>query len=223
MGKTFQFRNSIICNAVFKPKNRSNISKLKCSFNHITVLQKLSKCEVKAAQCGNVTICMPLRFDVKSNFYAFKLSKMSFLALLEVVNFDFSNFEQFFNSKFTQFQNSESLKLVKMTFLDCFNSPKLDFTYNLSDGKIIKFQQSQALTSHFESFLSIVQYLPMKASPVPPAAALSSFSRLQFLSWLEILLKTCELIKPVYSSTVMSSAVLLGQKLVVERMIATSL
>ena len=65
--------------------------------------------------------------------------------------------------------------------------------------------------------------ITIKAKPVPPAAALSSFSRLQFLSWLEILLKTCELIKPVYSSTVMSSAVLLGQKLVVERMIATSL
>ena len=40
-----------------------------------------------------------------------------------------------------------------MTFLDCLNSPKFDFTQNLSGGKIIKFQQSQALTSHFESFL----------------------------------------------------------------------
>ena len=43
-----------------------------------------------------------------------------------------------------------------MTFLDCFNSPKFDFTQNQSGGKIIKFQQSQALTSHFESFWSIV-------------------------------------------------------------------
>jgi len=44
-----------------------------------------------------------------------------------------------------------------MTFLDCLNSPKCDFTQNRSGGKIIKFQQSQALTSHFESFWSIVK------------------------------------------------------------------
>ena len=43
-----------------------------------------------------------------------------------------------------------------MTFLDRLNSPKFDFTQNQSDGKIIKYQQSQALTSHFESFWSIV-------------------------------------------------------------------
>ena len=40
-----------------------------------------------------------------------------------------------------------------MTFLDRLNSPKFDLTRNRSDGKIIKFQQSQALTSHFEKFL----------------------------------------------------------------------
>ena len=45
-----------------------------------------------------------------------------------------------------------------MTFLDRLNSPKLDFTSNQSGDKIIKYQQSQALTSHFESFWSIVQY-----------------------------------------------------------------
>ena len=53
-----------------------------------------------------------------------------------------------------------------MIFLDRLNSLKFDFTQNLSDGKIIKFQQSQALTSHFESFWSIVQlksvFLPYK-------------------------------------------------------------
>ena len=46
--------------------------------------------------------------------------------------------------------------MPKMTFLDCLNSPKIDFTYNQTDGEMIKFQQSQALTSHFESFWSIV-------------------------------------------------------------------
>ena len=46
-----------------------------------------------------------------------------------------------------------------MTFLDRLNSPKFDFTQNRSGGKIIKFQQIQALTSHFESFWSIVDCL----------------------------------------------------------------
>ena len=53
---------------------------LKVSFfqnsNYVcTMLQKLSKCEVKAARCGNFTICLPLRFYVKSNFGEFKQSK----------------------------------------------------------------------------------------------------------------------------------------------------
>ena len=38
-----------------------------------------------------------------------------------------------------------------MTFFDCLNLPKFDFTQNQSGGKMIQFQQSQALTSHFES------------------------------------------------------------------------
>ena len=45
-----------------------------------------------------------------------------------------------------------------MTFLGRLNSPKFDFLQNLSGGKMIKFQQSQALTSHFKSFWSIVCY-----------------------------------------------------------------
>ena len=47
-----------------------------------------------------------------------------------------------------------------MTFLDCLNYPKCDFMQNRSGGKIIKFQQSQTLTSHFEIFWSIVQKFP---------------------------------------------------------------
>ena len=45
-----------------------------------------------------------------------------------------------------------------MTFLDRLNLPKFDFTQNRSGSKIIKFQQSQAVTSHFEIFWSIVQF-----------------------------------------------------------------
>ena len=43
-----------------------------------------------------------------------------------------------------------------MTFLDCLNLPNFDFTQKHSGGKTIQFQQSQALTSHFESFWTIV-------------------------------------------------------------------
>ena len=46
------------------------------------------------------------------------------------------------------------------------NLPKFDFTQNRGDSKIIKFQQSQALSSHFESFWSIVYSDPNKKSPV---------------------------------------------------------
>ena len=50
-----------------------------------------------------------------------------------------------------------------MTFLHRFISPKLDFTQNLSGGKMIKIQQSQALTSHFESFWSIVYQVDLSS------------------------------------------------------------
>ena len=43
-----------------------------------------------------------------------------------------------------------------MAFLDHLNLLKSNFTQNWSSSKIIKFQQSQAFTSHFESFWSIV-------------------------------------------------------------------
>ena len=43
--------------------------------------------------------------------------KMSFLAILEVLNFDFSQFEQLSSPKFTKIQSSGSLKWPKMTFL----------------------------------------------------------------------------------------------------------
>ena len=39
---------------------------------------------------------------------------------------------------------------------DIFGPFEIDFTQNRRGGKIIKFQQSQALTSHFECFWIIV-------------------------------------------------------------------
>ena len=50
------------------------------------------------------------------------------MAILKGLNFDFSKFEQLSRPKFTKIQNSESLKLPKMTFLDHLNAPKFDFT-----------------------------------------------------------------------------------------------
>ena len=74
------------------------------------------------------------------------------MAILEFLNLDFSQFEQLSSLKFTKIQSSESLKLPQMTFLYRLNLPKFDFTQNHIGGKIIKFQQSQDSTSHFESF-----------------------------------------------------------------------
>ena len=42
--------------------------------------------------CWNLTILLPLRFYMKSNVGEFKRSKKSFLAILEVPNFDFRKF-----------------------------------------------------------------------------------------------------------------------------------
>ena len=52
-------------------------------------------------------------------------SNILFLAILEVLNFDFSKFEQLPSPKFTKIQSSEFPKLPKMTFLYSLNSPKL--------------------------------------------------------------------------------------------------
>ena len=64
---------------------------------------------------------------MKSNFGDSNGPKMSFLAILEVLKFDFSKFELLSSPKFTKTQNTESLELPKVTFLDCLNSPKFDF------------------------------------------------------------------------------------------------
>ena len=65
--------------------------------------------------------------------------------LVNLSNFQVPNLQKF------KFQ-----KITKMTFWDRLNLPKFDFTNNWSDGEIVKYQQSRALTSHFESFWSIV-------------------------------------------------------------------
>jgi len=54
--------------------------------------------------------------------------KMSLLAILEVLNFDFSKCEPLSIPKFAKIQNLQFLELPKMTFLDRLKSPKFDFT-----------------------------------------------------------------------------------------------
>ena len=83
-----------------------------------TMLQKLSKCEVKAWLCWYLINLPPLWFCVKSNFGEFKRSKNVILGILKALNFDFSTFEQLSSPKFTKIKSSESLNLPKMAFLD---------------------------------------------------------------------------------------------------------
>ena len=85
--------------------------------NYSTMLQKLLKCEVKAWLCWILIILQPLRFCVKSNFGQFKQSK----------NVIFGNLTRS-SPKFTKIQSAKSLKLPKVTFLDCLNLLKFDFT-----------------------------------------------------------------------------------------------
>ena len=73
------------------------------------MLQKLSKCEVKAARCENFAICRPLRFCVESNFGEFKYTKIVFLAFSEPLNFDFMKFEPLFKSQNVPKYKFESL------------------------------------------------------------------------------------------------------------------
>ena len=53
-----------------------------------------------------------------------------------------------------------------MAFLARLNLLKFDFMLDRIDGNMIKFQQSQALTSHFESFWSIVIWLNFKQKKI---------------------------------------------------------
>ena len=89
------------------------------------MLQKFSNYEVKAASCGNLTILLPLRFYVKLNFCEFKRQKKSFLALLEVLNLDFSKFEPFLKSLIYQNSKLRVSEIVKMAFFDIQIMPKL--------------------------------------------------------------------------------------------------
>ena len=118
------------------------------------MLQKLSKCEVKASLCGNFSICLPFRFYVKSNSGKFKRLTISFSTLLEALNFNFSKFEPFFKSQICKnwkLRGSEVVKTAFLRFKFC-----QDWFYAKLGGKWIL--ELWRFTSHFESFWSIVEW-----------------------------------------------------------------
>ena len=105
------------------------------------MLQKLWKCEV----------LRPTVWKFK-NLIATQFYEKLILGKLESQKCYFYNFRHsefwYGNWKMAQiyqYPNSEPLKLPKMTFFDCLNLPKFDFTQNRSGCKMIELQRSQAL------------------------------------------------------------------------------
>ena len=64
--------------------------------------------------------------------------KMSFLAIIEVLNFVFSKFGQLPSHKFAKIQSSEFLKLQQITFLDRWISRKIWVALKLSNFDKVK-------------------------------------------------------------------------------------
>ena len=117
-----------------------------------TMLQKLSKCEVKAARSENFAMCLSLRFYVK--FWQIQMvKKCHFWLFYRFWISIFSKFEPFLKSQIYQnskFGVSEIGKWQCLTFKFCQNW----FQAKLSGKSMLVLW---TLTSHFESFWSIVQ------------------------------------------------------------------
>ena len=121
------------------------------NFPHCTLLQKLSKCEVKAALFRHFTISLPLRFWVKQNFVVIK---NAIFTNLQALHFDFRKFDQFLESqifpkfKFQWPKNGKKRQFLRFIFCQNWFHTKLSGYFWIF---II-----WALTSHFEKFWSIV-------------------------------------------------------------------
>ena len=89
-----------------------------------TMLQKFSKCEVKAARCGNLAIFLPLRFSMKSTLAHFTVSKTAIETLFEALNLYFCEFVHFLGQLY-QNSNSRVSKSVKMADFENQTLPKL--------------------------------------------------------------------------------------------------
>ena len=121
------------------------------------MLQKLSKCEVKAWFYWDLIILPPLQFlcgikfwwiqTVQTCHFCFRDSEIWIL-----VNFGLVSCSNWLKSRFRAF------KIAKNDIFGQFEIAKIWFHVKSEWGsKIIKFQQSQALNPHFESFWSIVR------------------------------------------------------------------
>ena len=96
--------------------------------------------DVSTSQCSRNFQNVKLRLDVAEIWLFYRHSdfawnhtlansngpKMSFMAILEMLNF--GKFGTWKLLKFIRNQNSQPLKLQKMTLLDCLNSPNFNFT-----------------------------------------------------------------------------------------------
>ena len=119
-------------NIFFWSENLASTKKWKipCISSPPTMLQKLSKCEVKAWLCWNLIILPPLRFYVKSNFGELKRSKNVILANFRDSGLWILKLGKFGTLKllkFTKKQNAKPLKWPKITFSERLNSPNVGF------------------------------------------------------------------------------------------------
>ena len=89
------------------------------------MLQKLSKSEVKAWLCLNLIILREIKI------WQIQTVQMSFLAILEVLNFDFSKFEQLSSPKFTKNSKFRVPKIAKNDIFGPFESTKIRFHIKL--------------------------------------------------------------------------------------------
>ena len=97
---------------IFQPP-RFYVKWMLTDISSFTMLQKLSKCEVKAWFCSHLIIYRHSDFTWNQILAKSISPKMSFLAILQVLNFDFSKFEQLSSPKFNTIQISKTQKLQK--------------------------------------------------------------------------------------------------------------
>ena len=107
---------------------RGHDSNMQWLINQSTMLQKFSKCEVKAWLCWNLIILPPLRFWREITFWRIQtVHNVKDAELCILVNLGLESCSDLLKIK-TKNQDSEPLKLTKTTFLNRLNSLKFDFT-----------------------------------------------------------------------------------------------
>ena len=126
------------------------------------MLQKLSKSEVKA---DSVEIQLPSNSTCNQFWLHLNIKKCLFYNCRDfeiwiLVDLGLDNCSNSLKSKF------RTSNIAKNDNFWTSKTLEIDFTQNLRCGKIIKFQQSDALTSDFESFWSIVSWFLHTCNPI---------------------------------------------------------